>query len=54
MKYKIKKHYNRNGPRNPFYINVADFHLPRPQDKSNNDHMVDGHPIIFIDIGAAQ
>lgn len=54
MTYKIRKHYDRNGPltRNKFYINVADFHLPRPQVK--NSSSVDEHPIIFIDIGKAQ
>ena len=52
MTYKIKRNYNSKGPRNRFYCNVADFHLPRPTTKTKNN--VDGHPIIFIEIGAAQ
>lgn len=54
--YKIRKNYNRNGPtlRNPFYINVADFHLNRPTIKNRNNGMVDGYPIIQISTGRMQ
>ncbi|MBQ9024787.1 MAG: hypothetical protein IJ104_00760 [Methanobrevibacter sp.] len=55
--YKIRRNYNRNGPltRNPFYINVADLHLPRPKQKNNNDDgVVDGYPIIQISTGRMQ
>ena len=51
--YKINKNLNR-GPRNPYYINVAAYHLDRPSLKLNQEHIVDGHPIIFVEIGAAQ
>lgn len=52
--YKIRGNYNRNGPltRNPFYFNVADFHLPKPTLKEEvNNHLVDGYPIIHVDAG---
>lgn len=32
MTYKIRRVLNK-GPRNPFYFNVAHFHLPRPHKK---------------------
>ena len=55
VSYKIRRNYNRNGPlfRNPFYLNVADLHLPRPRRK-NGKGMVDGYPIIHVDTGRAQ
>lgn len=53
MQYKIKKSFSR-GPRNPFYINVADFHRKRPQLKVRKKGTVDGFPIIHISTGVAQ
>lgn len=51
--FKIKRNYRR-GPRNPFYFNAADFHLPRPRLKTRKKGMVDGYPIIHVDTGRAQ
>lgn len=45
-KCKIRKNLSR-GPRNPFYINAAWFHLPKPTLKK--DGFVDGYPIIHVD-----
>ena len=57
MVYKINKNLN-HGPRNPFYINVGWFHLNRPtlklNQENNQENIIDGHPIIFIEIGNAQ
>lgn len=39
---------------NPYYVNVAWFHLHRPRLKLSKNGIVDGHPIIFVDIGNAQ
>lgn len=52
MSYKIRRNYNRNGPsmRNPFYLNAADLHLPRPKRKTTEKGMVDGYPIIHINL----
>ena len=53
MNCKIRRNYDRNGPsrRNPFYFNIADFHLPRPRKKKKEEEgMVDGYPIIKVDI----
>ena len=47
MSYRISKGLSR-GPRNPFYINAAWFHLKRPKRKTGNG-MVDGYPIIHYD-----
>lgn len=54
MNYKIKRNYNSKGPRSRFYYNVADFHLNRPTLKLKQENIIDGHPLIFIEIGAAQ
>lgn len=53
MTYKVRKKLN-NGPRNPYYINIAWFHLKRPRLKLKRKDMVDGHPIIHVDTGRAQ
>lgn len=53
MTYKVRKRLNR-GPRNPYYINVGWFHLNRPTLKLKQENIIDGHPLIFIEIGAAQ
>ena len=50
---KIKKNLSR-GPRNPFYINVACFHLKRPRLKIRQKSTVEGYPIIHVDTGKAQ
>lgn len=51
MAYKIRRTLSR-GPRNPFYFNVAWAHLPRPRKKKikEDEGMVDGYPIIKVDI----
>ena len=51
--YKIRRNISR-GPRSPFYINVAWFHLKRPRLKIKEKGTVDGYPIIHIDTGRAQ
>lgn len=52
MSYKINKTL-KSCP-NPYYINVAWFHLKRPKLKLYEESIVDDHPIIFVEIGAAQ
>lgn len=48
-KCKIRKNLS-TGPRNPFYFNVAWFHLKRPRLKFLNEKgIVDGYPIIHVD-----
>ena len=53
MTYRIRKALSK-GPRNPFYINVAWFHLKRPRLKIRRKDVVDGYPIIHVDTGNAQ
>lgn len=53
MTYKIKRDFT-NGPRNPFYLNVCVFHLPRPRLKIRKKGTVDGYPIIHVDTGRCQ
>ena len=48
--YRIRRNIGR-GPRNHFYINVAWFHLPRPNIKLKRTGFVDGYPIIHVDTG---
>ncbi len=52
MTYKIRKVITTC--RNPFYFNVAHFHLTRPNMKIKQKGTVDGYPIIHVDTGAAQ
>lgn len=52
MTYKINKTL-KSCP-NPYYINVCWFHLKKPRLKLKGKKTVDGHPLIFIEIGAAQ
>ena len=49
VSYKVRRNYRR-GPRNPFYINVADFHNPYPTLKNRPLRDVDGEiiPIIHV------
>ena len=51
--YKIRRNPS-HGPRNPFYFNVALFHLKRPCLKIREKGTVDGYPIIHVDTGVAQ
>lgn len=51
--YKIRKNLNLRPKQDP-YRNVAMYHLKRPQLKVTEEGIVDGHPIIFVEIGAAQ